>query len=376
MISDQYPPILGGTERQAEKLCREMARRGHSVRVVTGRWKRDMPAFEKEECGVEVYRVATALSMLGIRGLRKFGQDVFAHSLRVKLEELVSTADVFHVHFVRRAAAVALEISASTNIPVIVKETSSGLNNSFFTLPYIYRGRYLRDYFLRNLRHVAVLNATAESEYRSLPFENLTVHRAINGIEMENLPRWTPSQNPKQILFLGRIRAVKGALTLLEAFAKVIPQRPGWKLRFCGEGDGTKKLRAKVQQLSLGNLCEVVGRTDRPLKELSKAALVVIPSVAEGMSNTLIEAMAVGAPTVATSVGANSEMLLGDCGWLVPELTVDALANAILVATKSDEERERRGARARTRAKSTYSIQEAARRYEEIYDAIGAKEVR
>jgi len=371
MISDQYPPIVGGTERQAEKLSRAMSARGHEVRVVTGRWSRQMPAAEESE-GVRIQRVQTAYSMFGIKGLRKFGQDVFAHSLKRELEAVAQNADVFHVHFVRRAAAVALEVGERRRVPVLVKETSSGANNSYFTLPRSYRGRSLQRYFLSHLRHLAVLNASAEREYRELPFADLTIHRAFNGIDLTQGPPWNSEKGVRRILFLGRIRAVKGALTLLEAFGLIADRRPDWKLRFCGEGEGLALLRSKVEELSLTERCEIAGRTDAPLRELSQASLLVLPSQAEGMSNTLLEAMAVGVPAVATAVGANPEMLADGCGWLAPELAARPLAEAIFSATESEEEMQRRGMRAQERARSEYSIQKAAAHYEKIYRSIGA----
>lgn len=369
MISDQYPPIVGGTERQAEKLSRAMVERGHRVLVLTGRWSRRMPSNEENE-GIQVRRLQTAFSMFGIRGLRKYGQDVFARSLKRELQKVAPESDIFHVHFVRRAAAVALEVGSSAGVPVLVKETSSGTNNSFHTLQRDYKGAYLQRYFLKHLRHVAVLNRFAEAEYTALPFEKLQIHRTFNGIDVRELPEWSPDKKGKRILFLGRIRSVKGALTLFEAFAQIHKQLPGWTLRFCGEGEGMATLEKRVREERMSAQCEIAGVTERPLEEMANAALLVLPSQAEGMSNTLLEAMAIGVPSVATAVGANEEMLADDCGWVVPELDTSMLAKGILAAAASEEERRRRGLRARKRVRARYKIEDAARHYEEVYQAI------
>jgi len=370
MISDRYPPILGGAERQAQKLSREMARRGHRVKVVTGKWSMHVPSHEVDE-GVEVFRLSTWNSMGGIRGIRKYAAEVFAHNLARYLRKVGKDADVFHVHFLRRAAAVALKVGSELGVPVLVKETSSGENNSFHTLRNSYRGPWLQSVFLQNLRHVAVLNAIAEREYAAEPFVDLTIHRVVNGIDVDgDVPVWDPDEQRPTILYLGSLREVKGVDQLVEAFLQIAGQRTAWRLRCCGSGDGLEELRRLAGKSPHGERIEFPGPTPNPLQELARASLLVLPSRAEGMSNTLLEAMVVGTPAVATRVGANPEMLEEGCGWLVDELTPEALARILLEATDSPEQRRVRSRCARERVRCRYTVSIAAERYERVYQSL------
>lgn len=366
MVADQYPPIVGGTERQAEKLSQALVRRGHQVTVLTGRWRRSMAPREVVE-GVEVRRVSTLCSMGGIPGLRKYGQDLFHRSLRPELRQLLPKADVVHAHFLAGGAAVAIEMAAPLGVPVMVKETSSGPNNSFHRLGKLRHGTRLQGFFLENLRHVAVLNQDARREYEALAFRDLQVHATVNGVSLDpGHPSWSPTPN-QDILFLGRLQAVKGASDLLEAYARVASAMEGWTLRICGDGPEMASLRKRAAALGVEAQVDFAGYTRSPLEELSSCGLLALPSRAEGMSNTLLEAMATGTPTVATAVGSNPEMLDGEAGWLVPPEDSRALSETLLSATRSDEERARRGRRARERAEQVYSMDVVAASFEELY---------
>jgi glycosyltransferase involved in cell wall biosynthesis len=369
MVADQYPPIVGGAERQAQKLSQALARRGAEVVVLTGRWKPQMPSLEVEG-SLRVERVSTLFSMGGLPGLRKYGRDVFARSLRVALRRHLAGADVVHAHFMQRGAIVSLEEASRFGVPVLVKETSSGPNNSFVRLPLIRHGQRMHDFFLEHLRHVAVLNESAEVEFKAEPFRQLRIHRIVNGIDLGiGHPIWSPGCS-KRILFLGRLQEIKGAVDLVDAFSKAAVDLPGWTLRICGEGPERSQLEATVAQAGLQEKVEFRPFSSSPLQELADCSLLALPSLAEGMSNTLLEAMAVGTPTVATRVGANAEMLGPNCGWLAAPGDPSSLAEAILSASVNPEECLRRSQCARSRVAERYSFEVVASRFEALYREI------
>ena len=79
MVIDNWRPIVGGAEVQAQRLAEELARRGHEVQVLTARWG----AWPREEVmgGVRVRRLSTLRNALGIPGLRRFGRRWFLAGL-------------------------------------------------------------------------------------------------------------------------------------------------------------------------------------------------------------------------------------------------------------------------------------------------------
>jgi glycosyltransferase involved in cell wall biosynthesis len=97
--------------------------------------------------------------------------------------------------------------------------------------------------------------------------------------------------------------------------------------------------------------------------------LFVLPSLAEGVSNTILEAMATGLPVVATAVGGNPELVEeGETGKLVPRGEPRAMAEAMLSYYASPTECRRHGRRARDVAVRRFSMSMMVSNYLELYD--------
>ncbi len=102
---------------------------------------------------------------------------------------------------------------------------------------------------------------------------------------------------------------------------------------------------------------------------LSAMDVFVLPSLAEGISNTILEAMACGLPVVATRVGGNAELVLErQTGMLVPRADPGAMADAMLRYLDDDAMRCSHGLAARQRAVEEFSIEGMVRNYQDVYD--------
>jgi glycosyltransferase involved in cell wall biosynthesis len=99
--------------------------------------------------------------------------------------------------------------------------------------------------------------------------------------------------------------------------------------------------------------------------------IFVLPSLAEGISNTILEAMASGLPIVATDVGGNGELIeAGRTGILVPRSDSHAMAEAIRRYVDDPEMRRQHGVRARARCEEKFSIQTMVQGYAKLYDSL------
>jgi glycosyltransferase involved in cell wall biosynthesis len=164
---------------------------------------------------------------------------------------------------------------------------------------------------------------------------------------------------PGRILFLGRLEAAKGVFELLAAGARLAPKFPGLRLVFGGEGD-MESLRKRAAELGIGDRIELpgwVGPSARD-EQLARASVFCLPSHAEGLPMSMLEAMAAGTAVVATSVGGIPETIVdGDNGLLVPPRDEEALASALEQVLGDETQRARLAGNARVTIEQHYSTE-------------------
>lgn len=131
--------------------------------------------------------------------------------------------------------------------------------------------------------------------------------------------------------FVGRLTAVKNPSLLVEAAREVVDAVPEAHFVFVGDGELRPELEGQVAELGLGERVLFAGwQTDMPAVYADLDALV-LPSLNEGTSMTVIEAMATGVPVIATAVGGVPDVVSdGHTGRLVPSSEVGPLAQAIV----------------------------------------------
>ena len=135
-----------------------------------------------------------------------------------------------------------------------------------------------------------------------------------------------------RILDVGRLNPQKGFDLLLEAFARVRPEFPEWRLDILGEGDERPALEAQVAQLGLEASCRLLGRRRDVLAQMRGAEVFVLSSRFEGFPNVLAEAMAAGMAVISFDCPTGPAQIIrqGVDGLLVPAADVAALAEAMV----------------------------------------------
>lgn len=171
---------------------------------------------------------------------------------------------------------------------------------------------------------------------------------------------------------IGRMQAVKDQLTLIRAFIHLLQIRPAMRERVClvmvGDGPLRTQADALLRAAGCADLAWLPGtRGDTPAL-LNAFDLFVLPSLAEGISNTILEAMATGLPVIATSVGGNPELVVpGTTGMLVPRADPAALAAALASYADDPALLGRHGQAARKRACDDLSLARMIEQYDQIY---------
>ncbi len=195
-----------------------------------------------------------------------------------------------------------------------------------------------------------------------------------NGIDAEAFHPGADSQRQAgHLLCVSRLVGRKGVQHLVEAMPDVLCRHPGAFLTVVGEGDLLQELKARSQDQGIADCIDWRGYV--PHDELPalyrKAQLFVQPSYYEGMSNTVLEAMASGLPVVASGQGGREE-LLGDNARLVDYGDAGALARALVELLARPEDLVRMGERSRQIALE-YSWAAVARSYHDLYLHVAAE---
>jgi glycosyltransferase involved in cell wall biosynthesis len=212
----------------------------------------------------------------------------------------------------------------------------------------------------------------ARDVFTARGFDPARLHVLPNGIE---LPARPPSRGGRsavvEIVSVGRLVAQKDHPTALAAIAW-LRAHVGERLRFTivGNGPEERRVRAAIREGGLAGCAELVTDSDRAADAYARADVHLSASRFEGLSNTVMEAMAHALPIVATDVGDNARLVReGENGHLVAPGDARALAERLAPLIDSAELRERQGARSFERIRH-YDFDGFAKRVLEFVDAL------
>lgn len=174
---------------------------------------------------------------------------------------------------------------------------------------------------------------------------------------------------------VGRLQSIKDQVLLAQAFVRALELQPNARARMrlvvAGEGELRAPMEQVLQQAGVADLAWLPGsRNDIPqiLRGLNS---FVLPSRAEGISNTLLEAMATALPVIATDVGGNGELIDdGVTGRLVPSRDVETMARALLDDFNDTPAAARRGLAARAAVERRFSLDSMVAEYADLYERL------
>ena len=174
---------------------------------------------------------------------------------------------------------------------------------------------------------------------------------------------------------VGRMQTVKDQTTLARAFIRALAIAPEMKasLRLLMIGDGPLRAQSQalLEQAGVTELVWLPGERNDVAEILRGLDCFVLPSLAEGVSNTILEAMASGLPVIATDVGGNGELVeAGRSGELVPVGDVEAMAEKIVGYARDRERARAAGQAGRAAVERQYSMAAMVLQYQGLYDRL------
>jgi sugar transferase (PEP-CTERM/EpsH1 system associated) len=201
------------------------------------------------------------------------------------------------------------------------------------------------------------------------------VFRPARGGERRALPAGFADEQSVVVGCVGRMEPVKDQLTLVRAFLHLGDVRPDLRARLrlviIGEGALRRPALELLGDAGLDVCAWLPGDRGDVAAIMQGFDLFVLPSRAEGISNTILEAMATGLPIVATRVGGNPELVEeGRTALLVPPADPKALAEAVAVYADDAAKRTQHGAAGRELAESRFSLPAMVKAYTDVYDRV------
>jgi glycosyltransferase involved in cell wall biosynthesis len=316
--------------------------------------------------GIKVYRHIRTVNMRYLFGLLYMASTLlFLYRLRHQYQ-LIHCHQAHSLH-----ALVALILKKPLGKKVIVKVASSGLTSDFVSLKRsLLKGPHLR--YLRSADQVISVCRESTQEILGYGFSRNILAEIPNGVDIAALtPAPLNRGTTARLTFVGRLSPEKGIHVLLQAVKILVERGSRVQLTIVGGGPEEGRLKEYALRRGLGSSTVFYGETAEVDKVLMATDAFILPSLSEGLSSALLEAMACGLPVVATAVGGTRDVLIDhENGLLVPPGDADKMAGAIGEIIHSRELATHLGRRARETVEREFSLEAVISRYTEIYERL------
>lgn len=327
-VVDGCYPAVGGAEKQVRLLARAFADAGHVVQIVAPLLDQSMSRTDQVD-GVPVERLAyPRIKLLGAALLcARYG--VWLWSRRREF-------DAIHVNMARNLAAVCGILRPLLPGTVTVKisgawEFTGGLLDPKIRATPLQR---MYNWCIRRVDNLQCISEYTRVMLKAAGYSDDQILMVPNAVD---LSRFSPRRleervpgAPVEIVYVGRLRPVKGVSVLVDAWVRVAAACNA-RLTIAGDGWEREALHKRARDAGLVDRIEWLGEVSDVPSVLAKADIYVQPSLQEGLPNAVLEAMGMGLPIVATKISGNEDVVEHEQnGLLVPASDPEALAAALL----------------------------------------------
>ncbi len=375
LISDTYPPVIGGSEVEAQRVSAGMIRRGHKVLVLCS----GGPPMPELRDWIDPAGVPTRILTRNSRGRLK---DIsFALGVAWALWRERHNYQIVYFLMQGLHLAAGLPIARWLGKPIVMKFGGSGV------IPLMRAsraGRVELGWLNRWASRLMVLNQGMIDEAIADGFRREQIYWMPNPTDTSH---FRPPADAKEqglireqlglpraariVLYVGRLAPEKGLHWLVESFAKICDQIPEALLVLCGDGPQRAPLTAQANSLGIPPH-QILFAGSRPVAEIAlwcrASNVFALTSPSEGFSCALAEAMASGLPSVVSDIPANAQLVThGDQGLMVPTGDIPAIAAALHKLLDNPELCTALGAAARRRILDNYSLDKVILLYEGLF---------
>ena len=368
MVIPEYPPILGGAEMHAAQLSAALARRAHKVMVLTTSLSDGTRSLPASLSGPLVCELASVnhLRWFALRCGWKLWRDRHKYSIvqffHTGLHALVGTA-----------AAAAL----GKNIIIMFAgmEAAQRLQDTLL-------GRFQLQLFRRFAARVLILNSAMYEQLISLGFSGAKIAYLTCGVdpivlgpaspaERKELRRkWDVPLDAIVITTICRFVWEKRLDTIIDAFAEVHRSESTVILMLGGDGPEADSLHAQIARLGLTDVTRFAGplNKEQVAEVLRLSDVYLLVSTSEGIPLALMEAMAVGLPSIVSDIPGTEALVQTDReGYRIKAGNSEAIAEALMKLVHDAPLRERRGNHARQKILESSTLDIIATQHEQVY---------
>jgi glycosyltransferase involved in cell wall biosynthesis len=373
LICHSYPPVLGGSEVEAQRVSDELQKRGHRPRIVCAGGA-PMPSLPEwvDPFGLRV-------RIYG-QGASKRWRDI-VYALGVAWTLFKERHDYEVVYFLMSGLhlATGLPVARLLGKPIVMKFSCSslvvGMQNSFL-------GRLELSFLRRWASHILVLNPGMVEEALEVGFDRSRIGWMPNPVDTDHFCPCSSEerarlrgelgirQDTPLAVFVGRLDPQKELPWLIGAFQQVVREIPGAVLALVGDGSLRNQLGELVSSLDLGENVVFTGRlpTDGVLKWLQAGDVFTLISAIEGLPCSLIEAMSAGLPPVVSNIPAHTQLVENELDGMVTELgNQQSIARGLVRLLADPAARTRMGGAARRRMQQQFSTPKVVDCYETLF---------
>lgn len=371
LISHSYPPVLGGSEVEAQRVAAALIARGHRVTVLCS-GAAEMPKLRTwtDPFGVPV-------RIFGFRGSRKWRDRVFAGAVTWTL--LKQRHNYHLAYFLMPGLHLATGLLAARMLhkPVVMKVSGS---NIITIMQQSWLGRLELKWLRRWAHRIMVLNSGIAEEAVSAGFRKEQLFWMPNPVDVE---RFSPAGQAQRndlravagikdqtvIIYVGRLAPEKNLPCLLDAFQHLTARGRDALLVLVGDGPERDALLERSVALGISASVRFTGRVaaEEVIAWLRRSDIFALVSEFEGFPCSLIEAMAAGLPSVVSDIPGNTQLITsGVQGLTVPQGNPMATAEALFELLVDPCLRQRMGNASRQHVVDRYSVDHVVVQYEKL----------
>lgn len=344
MLNYEFPPLGGGAANATFYLLKEFAENNDiEIDMITS--SGDEYKEEQFASNIRIYYLDIGKSE-NIHYQSNRDLLTYARKAHKKARELKGQKnyDLIHAFFGIPCGYIAMKLG----LPYIVSLRGSDV--PFYSKRFYWLDKFLFKHLSKKIwKKAKAVIANSEGlknlALKSVPDQKIDVIH--NGVDVKNFQKINENLKLKNekftVLFVGRLIERKGVKYLIDAFAKLNALKD-CQLLIAGGGDQEKELKDQVERTSQTDSVHFLGalpHSDLP-KIYRQGDVYVLPSFNEGMSNTLLEAMASGLPIVVTDTGGTRELVKGN-GIIIEKGNADSIFDALFELKLDPEKRHKFG---------------------------------